>query len=207
MALFKLQNVKYRGVVQYPDFEIKEKVTTFITGESGTGKSTLLKLFNGVITATEGSIYYGDKLVFDIDSIELRRQVLLVSQSAVLFDEQSIKENFSMYFYYRDASIPTDDEINYFLKMCSIEMPLKSRVYELSGGEKQRVFISIHLALGFEVLMMDEPTSSLDEKNGYAMLANIKSYCKENGKSLIIVSHDKEVVEHFADETISLGGA
>lgn len=205
MALFKLENVKFKDVISYPNLEIKKGITTFITGESGTGKSTLLKLLNGVLTPTVGFVEFVDKKVLDIDSIELRRKVLLVSQSAVLFDEQSIRENFQTFFDYRESVLPNDDEIKRLLTTCSIEMPLENRVYELSGGEKQRVFVAIHLALGFDVLMMDEPTSALDEKNSHEMLANLKSYAKANGKSLIIVSHDKEIVKKFADEVIMLG--
>ena len=206
MVLFKLENVSCEQIITYPNLEIKEKIITFITGESGAGKSTLLKLLNGVLTPTEGAVYYVDKNVLDIDPIELRRQVLLISQSAVLFDEESIKENFRVFFNYRDQAAPSDDEIKGFLRMCSIDLPLESRVYDTSGGEKQRIFIAIHLALGFDVLMMDEPTSSLDEKNAHALLTNIKAYCKENDKSLVIISHDKEIVEKFADYTITLGG-
>ena len=206
MALFKLEHVSCEQIITYPNIEIKESITTFITGESGAGKSTLLKLLNGVLTPTEGSVYYVDQNVLDLDPIKLRRQVLLVSQAAVLFDEQSIKENFKMFFDYRDHSSLSDDEIKDFLRLCSVDLPLESRVYETSGGEKQRIFIAIHLALGFDVLMMDEPTSSLDEKNAHAMLRNIKAYCKENDKSLIIVSHDKEIVEKFADHIITIGG-
>lgn len=205
MVLFKLKNVKYKNIIKYPDLEIKAGITTFITGESGVGKSTLLKLLNGVLTPTDGNVWLVDEKVLNIDSIELRRKVLLVGQSAFLFDEQSIRENFRMFFNYRDEILPCDDEIKAFLTICSIEMSLDGCVYELSGGEKQRVFIAIHLALGFEVLMMDEPTSALDEKNGSALLANIKSYCKENKKSLIIISHNREAVEHFADDIIVLG--
>ncbi|MCL2560136.1 MAG: energy-coupling factor ABC transporter ATP-binding protein [Turicibacter sp.] len=206
MALFKLENVAFKGIIQYPNFEIKEKAATFITGESGVGKSTLLKLLNGVLTPTEGHVYWVEKKLTDVDSIVLRRKVLLVSQSAVLFDEHTIEENFKLFFDYRDQAAPSSEEMTHFLAMCSIVMPLDARVYELSGGEKQRVFVAIHLALGFDALLMDEPTSALDEKNGFAMLRNIKAYCKEQGKSLVIVSHDKEIVENFADDVIVLGG-
>ena len=206
MALFRLENVTVKQIVRYPNLEIKAGITTFITGESGAGKSTLLKLLNGVLTPTEGSVYYVDQKVLDFDAIKLRHKVLLVSQSAVLFDTYPIKENFKQFFSYRNTRLPSDDEIKDFLAICSIEMPLDKQVYTLSGGERQRVFIAIHLALGFDVLLMDEPTSALDEKNGDLMLAQIKSYCQTHNKSLVIVSHDKEIVKKFADEVIKLGG-
>lgn len=206
MALFELAHVKWGNLITYPNLKIKKGITTFITGESGTGKSTLLKLLNGVLTPDSGSVYYVDQPVLDMDAIRLRRQVLLISQAVVLFDEQSIKENFSLFLNYRDQKVPSDDEIKGFLTTCSLDIPLNKCVYELSGGQKQRVFIAIHLALGFDVLLMDEPTSALDENNSYTLLANIKSYCKEKDKSLIIVSHDQAIVANFADDLIVLGG-
>ena len=206
MSLFKLENVNFKDVALYPDLEIKQGTTTFIRGESGTGKSTLLKLLNGVFTPTTGHIFYEDKELSTYDSIELRRNVLLVGQAAVLFDEQSIKDNFSIFFDYRDLEVPSEDEIINYLTICSIDLPLENDVYQLSGGEKQRVFIAIHLALGFDVLMLDEPTSALDVKNAHALLTNVKEFCKKAGKTLIVVSHDQEIIEKFADDVITLGG-
>ena len=204
--IIQLENVIFNDTITYPNIGIVQGKTTFITGESGTGKSTLLKLLNGVITPTSGSIAYKGNELASYDTILLRRQVLLVSQSAVLFDEQSIRENFATFFDYRECSSLSEAQMIDFLTICSIDMPLDKKVYHLSGGEKQRVFVAIHLALDFDVLMLDEPTSALDASNGRALLTNVKAYCQEKEKTLLVVSHDKEIVETFADHIIMLGG-
>lgn len=206
MDLFTLTNVTYKDILTYPDIAINQGNTTFLAGPSGVGKSTLLKLLNGVFAPTTGCVTYNGVDITTIDSIELRRRVLLVGQSPVLFEEESIKTNFATFFNYRELTPPNDAEINEYLTICSIEMPLDKEVYHLSGGEKQRVFIAIHLALGFDVLMLDEPTSALDYKNSHALLSNIKSLCASKGKSLIIISHDQEMVTTYADDVVNLGG-
>jgi len=206
MTLFKLEKVNFKEIVSYPDLEIEKGKVTFIAGESGTGKSTLFKLLNGVFTPTAGEITYEGEELSAYDSIELRRKNLLVGQSAVLFEEDSIKENFLTFFDYRDLEPLSEEEMVELLTLCSIDMPLNKEVYHLSGGEKQRVFIAIHLALGFEVLMLDEPTSALDAKNAHTLLSNVKAYCEKKGKTLLVISHDQEMVNEFADNVITLGG-
>jgi len=203
MALFSLDQVNFKGI-SYPKLEIPKGKATFICGPSGTGKSTLLKLLNGVISPDSGSLSYLEQSVASYDSIQLRREVLLVSQSAYLFDDQSIKENFHTFYRYRELEPPSDEAILNYLRLCSLDMPLDTQAYHLSGGEKQRVFIAINLSFQPDVLMLDEPTSALDERNGSALLAGIKGFCQSQKISLLVVSHDRGIVEKFADEVVEL---
>ena len=205
LFLFSLKNVSFQDILTYPDIAIPEGVTTFICGESGSGKSTMLKLLNGVISPTSGVITYAGKDITAFDPITLRREVLLVGQTSYLFD-QPIRENFHTFAAYRDMEPISDEAMKTYLNACSLELPLDSSCTLLSGGERQRVFIAIHLSLQPKVLMMDEPTSALDDKNAQALMENITSYCKEKDMSLIVVSHDKGIAERYADHTIFLGG-
>jgi putative ABC transport system ATP-binding protein len=201
--LFELKNVNFKNIVQYPSFKIPSALTTFICGESGKGKSTLLKLLNGVISPTSGEIFYLGKSLEEYDPILLRREVLLVSQSVFLFD-MSVKENFNEFYSYRNADVLDEDKIRRFLEICAINLPLDSKCHVLSGGERQRVFIAINLSFMPNVLMMDEPTSALDDKNAYVLIENVKAYCKQNGITLLVVSHDAAIAEKFADNKIIL---
>ncbi|MDR0273416.1 MAG: ABC transporter ATP-binding protein [Clostridiales bacterium] len=201
--MFELKNVNFKNIVQYPSFKIPSALTTFICGESGKGKSTLLKLLNGVISPTSGEIFYLGKSLEEYDPILLRREVLLVSQSVFLFD-MSVKENFNEFYSYRNADVLDEDKIRRFLEICAINLPLDSKCHVLSGGERQRVFIAINLSFMPNVLMMDEPTSALDDKNAYVLIENVKAYCKQNGITLLVVSHDAAIAEKFADNKIIL---
>jgi len=197
--------VQYQDILSYPDIEIPETITTFICGESGSGKSTLLKLLNGVLSPSDGSIAYCGKGLEEYDSIHLRQEILLVSQSVFLFDK-SIKENFDEYRAYRGLEPLPHEQIKSYLDICSVDLPLDSLCHVLSGGERQRVFLAINLSLSPKVLMMDEPTSALDDKNANTLMDNVKAYCKANQITLIVVSHDKALAEVYADHVVTLSG-
>ena len=203
MALFQLKNVNYKNILHYPDTEITGNKTTFISGESGAGKSTLLKLLNGIISPTGGDIFYRNKHIGEYDTIDLRREVLLVGQLPYLFD-MSIKENFCEYYAYRNLLPISENEMVRFLEICSVNLPLDTACSTASGGEQQRIFIAINLSFSPNVLMLDEPISALDEKNANVLMENIKNYCKEHKKTLIVVAHDKAMVEKYADDIINI---
>ncbi|MCL2456460.1 MAG: ABC transporter ATP-binding protein [Defluviitaleaceae bacterium] len=202
--MFLLRNVNFKNIVKFDSLEIPRAQTTFICGESGTGKSTLLKLLNGVLSPSEGEIFYLGEPLENYEPIFLRREILLVSQSVFLFDS-TIRENFCEFYSYKNLLVPSDEEIKNFLEICALSLPLESNCQFLSGGERQRVFTAINLSFAPKVLLLDEPTSALDEKNAHALIKNIKSHCEKNEITLTVVSHDRTIAEKFADNVILLG--
>ena len=91
--LFKAQQLCFHDKICFADLEIPTGKTTFVTGPSGAGKSTLLRLLNGVLSPTHGQLFYLGRNLEDFDTIELRKEVLLVSQAVFLF-EGSIRDNY-----------------------------------------------------------------------------------------------------------------
>ncbi len=203
MTLFYVNKVNFMGIINYPQIEMPREKLTFICGESGCGKSTLLKLLNGVISADSGEIYYNGKQIQSYDPIELRKEVSLISQSVFLFDK-SIRDNFYEYYDYRDLQKPSDEYIKEYLDICCADFRLESLCSNLSGGEKQRVYIGIFLSLKPRVLLLDEPTSALDDYHANALLSNIKAYSQKNGLSLVVVSHNKQLANSYADNIITI---
>ena len=201
--LFYASSLKFMDFISYPDFSIEKNKMTFICGESGCGKSTLFKLMNASLSPSQGTLMYNDTDIGKTDTIILRRDVTLISQEPYLFDG-TIKENFESYYSYRETSIPTDDRIKSFLSLCCIDLPLDTDCRNLSGGEKQRVYLAVFLSFPSKVYLLDEPTSALDEYTANKLMGNIKGLCRENDLTALVISHDRSIVDRFADDVIEL---
>jgi len=202
-TLISAVNLSFNNFITYPDFAIEKNQVTFIMGESGVGKSTLLKLFNQTLTQSSGDIFYNDKNIRTMDSIDLRKEISLIGQGAFLFDS-SIRENFKNFYNFRGEDVISDKDIKYYLELCCITFDLEKDCTTMSGGERQRIYMAIYLSFNPNVIMLDEPTAALDSKNSDDVIRNVISYCKKKEISVIIVSHDKELKEKFAEDVILL---
>lgn len=202
-AILSAKNVIYMKKLRYPSVEIEEGSATFICGASGSGKSTLLRLFNGSISPDEGEIFYGGKNILAYEPVKLRREVLLASQEVFLFDK-TIAENFAEFYSYRGEKPPEEEKIKELLELCRVPFEPGASCVNMSGGEKQRVYLALCLSFSPRVLMLDEPTSALDAATGKVVIGGIKNYCKERGITLVAVSHDADLTDFAADSVINL---
>lgn len=204
--ILEAHEVVFNDSIRYPLIEIKRDCATFIQGPSGTGKSTLLKLINATATKDSGEILYDGKNTDFVDTISLRREIILVSQSVFLFPK-TIEENFEEFYRYRDMKAPDKKTMKEFLNLCAIgDFELDTQCDNMSGGERQRVYLAIAISFMPKIIMLDEPTSALDEKTAEKFMSNVKSFCKDNHITLIVVSHAKSLTDKFADEVINLTG-
>lgn len=203
--ILETKNLSFNGQINYKDIQIQKNNANFIVGRSGTGKSTLLHLFNSTLSPSNGNIYYMQQDINDIDTIQLRQEILLVSQTVFLFDK-SIRENFMQFYDLRDMTPPSEEEMKYYLDLCCVPFTLDSMCTTMSGGERHRVYIAIFLSFKPNVLMLDEPTSALDKENSVKVMKNVLSYCKEYEITVVVVSHDSNITEKFADNIIEIEG-
>lgn len=201
--ILKASQVVFESIIHYPEIQISAGQATFLQGASGCGKSTLLKLLNGTLSPHSGTIYYEGTDIESLDTIQLRRKVLLAGQSVYLF-RGTILDNFIRYHTYRGSEPPEKEQLEAFLSLCCVDFPLDANCNNMSGGERQRVYIAVALSLAPKVLMLDEPTSALDEKTAHQFLGNIKQYCREQGLTLVVVSHDAKLTDYYADQVIRL---
>ena len=136
MSCISTSNLAY-GRIAYHDLEIEEGCATFVSGPSGCGKSTLLRLFNKTISPTQGCVLLRGEDMAGLDSVALRRQVLLAGQSVFLFDG-SVGENFALFSEARDAEPPSAQDQTTFLRLCCANFPLDAPCQHLSGGAAGR---------------------------------------------------------------------
>jgi len=201
--LFQANNLIYKYNLTYDNVKIEKDKINFIVGESGSGKSTFLKLLNNSISPVSGQLLYNGKVIEEYDPIALRREVSLVSQEPFLFDE-SILDNFKTFYSLRQVPMPKKEYISYITELCYVNVPLDQNASTLSGGERQRVYISIFLSLCPKVILLDEPTSALDEKSSRKVMKNVINFCKEKNIDMVIVSHDKNIVEEFCENKVEI---
>jgi putative ABC transport system ATP-binding protein len=201
-TLFSLRNVRQHGLC-YPDMDIGECCTSFITGASGCGKSSLFCLLNGTAQAESGTLVYRNRPIEDYEPLALRREVLLVGQQVFLFDG-SIQDNFATFYEYRHKPCPSAATMLAMLALCQLDMPLHTACAHLSGGERQRVYVALFLSLQTPVLLLDEPSAALDAHTAHAMLGALHAHCQARGASLLVISHDVSLAQRYAHTHIAL---
>lgn len=202
--MIKLLNLSFKKNIKYPETTFERDEVNFVVGKSGSGKSLLLRLINKTMDASSGSIYLEGAEGWD-GILEYRRQVQLVGQNVYLFPG-SIQENFHYYCEFRDVSVPMEKEMRKFLRLCLADFNLDHDCADLSGGEKQRVYLAIQLSFTANILLLDEPTAALDNVTGEAVLGNIIDYCKEQSFLLLVVCHDQKLVERYAGSIYTISG-
>lgn len=172
-------------------------------GQSGCGKTTLLNMI-GLIED-----YQGGKILYDgeeIRSSKKKRKMLrdkfgFIFQDFGLIENESIINNLKVVYKVskmKDATTQAEE----VLKQMNLNVNLKRKIYELSGGEQQRVAIAKAILKDAQIILADEPTASLDEENKMQVLSWLKAFAAQ-GKNVIVVSHDAGVRE-LADEVINL---
>ncbi|WP_368298417.1 ATP-binding cassette domain-containing protein [Cytobacillus firmus] len=201
--LFAIRELRVNNIINVNHLDIKKDKVTCITGESGAGKSTLLKTLNKMITPDSGEIFYKGTSLKEIDSVQHRRKVIMLSQVPLIFPG-TIKDNLIM-GYKLNGKKPCDDEI---LKQVLHNMQMTKELHgdtgTLSGGEKQRLALARILLLKADVYLLDEPTSALDEDTEMMILEYFIREIKKKQASLLMITHSNTVNEQFAEERIYL---
>ncbi len=197
------EDVCFKDFIRYPKIEIQKNCMTFITGKSGCGKSSYLKMVNATEAPTGGAIYFDGEALDKVDVIEHRKSATLAPQEPYLY-EGTIADNFLMYYNLREQQPISEGRIKEFLKLCEIEMPIETCVQNLSVGERQRIFVAIFVSFMPKVLLLDEPTAALDFETSKKVFSNIKDFCKQNDITSVVVCHSETLTELYADFVIHL---
>ena len=199
-----IKGMQFLDLITYPEINIQENSFTFITGESGCGKSTYLKMLNATVVSNDGEIIFQNKKITEIPVLKYRSEVMLVPQEVYLF-EGTIRDNFNLYYSFVEKPKLSETDMARFLSICCADLPTSASCGLLSGGEKQRVFLAIYLSCLPKVLLLDEPTAALDERTSNQFFSNLKSFCREQRITVVCVCHNNELVNRFADTVILLG--
>ena len=208
----KLKNLKrdYGSLhaVDGVSFYIPSNTVYGIIGRSGAGKSTLVRLVSMLERPDEGEVWYGDKRVDNLskkDLIEERRKIGMIFQNFNLFSSRTAAENIA---YPMEICRKPKDWIKKrteeLLALVGLEGRGDAAVSTLSGGQKQRIAIARALACEPSILFCDEATSALDPQTTRSILALIKEIQKKMNLTVVMITHQMEVVRDACDRVAVL---
>ena len=169
---------------------------TAIIGASGSGKSTLLHMIGGVDVPTSGKVYLDGQDVYAQNNEKLaifrRRQVGLIYQFHNLIPTLNVVENITLPVL-MDKRKVNQERLSELLELLGLNQRKNHLPNQLSGGQQQRVSVGRALMNAPAVLLADEPTGSLDSKNGHEIIKLLKMSNRKYGQTLIVVTHDEDI--------------
>ena len=184
-------------------FEIEESEFVVILGPSGAGKSTLLNILGGMDSATSGSVNVFGKEIVGLDEKDLteyrRQDIGFVFQFYNLIPNLSVLENVEL----ANQIVKKSKDALEILKLVGLENRVNNFPSQISGGEQQRVAIARAIAKNPKILLCDEPTGALDYKTGKNILKILKEYCKNEKKTVIVITHNSSIAQ-TADKVIEI---
>ena len=176
-------------------FEIEEGEFVVILGPSGAGKSTLLNILGGMDSATSGSVNVFGKEIVGLDEKDLteyrRQDIGFVFQFYNLIPNLSVLENVEL----ANQIVKKSKDALEILKLVGLENRINNFPSQISGGEQQRVAIARAIAKNPKILLCDEPTGALDYKTGKNILKILKEYCKNEKKTVIVITHNSSIAQ------------
>ena len=189
-------------VLQKVNFTVEEGEMVYLTGPVGSGKSSLLKSIYGELPIEEGK---AEVLGFNMTKFKtkhqpaLRRQMGIVFQDFQLLRDRTVHRNLDFVLRSTDWKRKADREkrIVEVLQMVKLEDKKKKFVFELSGGEQQRICIARAILNNPKVILADEPTGNLDAENGELILALLDEIRRQNNTAIILSTHNLQWPEYF----------
>lgn len=187
--------MEYNGYTVFDDFSMAVEPQEFVTmiGGSGCGKTTILKLINGLLRPISGSIKINGQEIQTLNQVQMRRKIGYVIQDVGLFPHMNVQKNIQ-YVLDLEHSIPKEQRIERVKEIAEsmeLEAGLLNRYPgELSGGQKQRVGIARALAAKPEILLMDEPFGAVDDITRRKLQKEILRVHKTLQVTIVFVTHD-----------------
>lgn len=201
--MFRLNDVSYKDVIKVKELYIEQGETICVVGESGGGKTSFIKLFNHFVDYDEGTITNQDEDLHSLDPFLLRREVILMPQAPVIFPG-TVRDNLLIGLEFSKKGLIGDSRLLDELAKVGLQKPLEVDAEELSGGEKQRLALARVMLMEPKMLLLDEPTSALNEKTEGEITAYINEHLLNSSITLVMVTHSKKLAREMGSKIVTI---
>tara|TARA_B100000131_G_scaffold115590_1_gene112616 strand:- start:1316 stop:2038 length:723 start_codon:yes stop_codon:yes gene_type:complete len=204
----KIKNLykNYKGfeAVKNLNFEIKKGSITGLLGPNGCGKTTTIGMILGLIRPTKGEVLINNKdIEIEKNRISVLEKMNFISPYVELPKKLSVKENLIVYGKMYEVK-NLQNRINTLCNDLNLKEFLNKKTGELSSGQKNRVSLAKSLINNPEILLLDEPTASLDPDTGDYVRSYIENYAKKNNTTILLASHNMSEVERLCENIMMM---
>ena len=198
------KNYKRFEAVKNLNFEIKKGSITGLLGPNGCGKTTTIGMILGLIRPTKGEVLINNKdIEIEKNRISVLEKMNFISPYVELPKKLSVKENLIVYGKMYEVK-NLQNRINTLSNDLNLEKFLNKKTGELSSGQKNRVSLAKSLINNPEILLLDEPTASLDPDTGDYVRSYIENYAKKNNTTILLASHNMSEVERLCENIMMM---
>jgi len=202
----RFQYKKEEPVFSFPNISLKEKESLLILGKSGIGKTTLLHLLAGLLKPADGKVIIKGVEINALSNNQLDRfrgqNIGLVFQKKHAIQSLTVSENLQARLFFSNQKT-NSTEIDTLLKELDIYQHKNSKMNTLSEGQLQRLGIALSVIHKPQVILADEPTSSLDDENCKVVIELLKKQAEQTNANLIVITHDQRM-KPFFQNTVTL---
>ncbi len=181
------------------DLAIPKGNIQLLMGPSGSGKTTLLSILAGLMTPTRGKVSLLGENITSMSRRKLaqfrQQNIGFIFQNFNLFPALTASENVEVALNIQGIRRNAQHQAHLLLEQVGLENQAAQKPSDLSGGQKQRVAIARALAGSPQLIMADEPTAALDSKSGHSVITLLRSLAKEQGCTVLMVTHDPRIVD------------
>ena len=202
--MFEIKDLTFKQILDIPNLTIGKTITCII-GASGSGKTTLLRMLNRLSAPDTGTIFYNGIDLSKTDAIKLRRNVVMLGQTPVLYGG-AIRDNLQIGLEFSQKPLASDKALVESLERVSLDKKLDDLCDTLSGGEKQRLCLARVMLMDAQTYLLDEPSSALDQETEHFIIQNLTEFVTKRQKQLVMVTHSEQIAATYPESVIHLEG-
>ena len=195
-------------VLYNANFSIKKGDFVFLTGESGSGKTTFMRLLSGLEKPDKGSIIVNDADITKFNKKELsdyRRKIGIIMQNNIFIENETVSYNISLPLLLEGES-QVSEKIEAILDMVNLDKKIYNSIKSLAAGERQRVAIARAIIDSPDIILADEPTNNLDQKLSEAVMKMLIQLSKY-GTTVIVTTHELSLAKKLKQNILSINNA